>query len=269
MNSTERAFQKTIYAYYREHGRVLPWRSAITPYKVLVSEVMLQQTQADRVIPKFQEFLRTFPSIKALSSAPLSQVLSCWSGLGYNRRARFLHECAKKIATEYKGRVPKNIAELEKLPGIGAYSARALASFAYNEPHPFIETNIRAVYIHHFFPKKRVVADSELLPIIERTLDRKNPREWYSALMDYGAYVKKEYTNPSRRSKNHTTQSTFKGSRRELRGGILKLLLEKPMTANHLARELKKDAKEVTEVLARLVSDGLVVQRGRSFFVAS
>ncbi|PIT91262.1 endonuclease III [Candidatus Kaiserbacteria bacterium CG10_big_fil_rev_8_21_14_0_10_49_17] len=269
MNSTERAFRKTVYAYYREHKRVLPWRVSVTPYKVLVSEVMLQQTQAERVVPKFREFLRTFPSLASLGAAPLSHVLSCWSGLGYNRRARFLHESAKIIATQHNGWVPRSVAELEKLPGIGAYSARAIAAFAYNEAHPFIETNIRAVYIHHFFPKKKVIADSELLPIIKRTLDTKNPREWYAALMDYGAYLKKEQGNPSRRSQTHTRQSAFKGSRRELRGHLLKELLKKPATVKRLSKEMHRSEKEIAEALAVLARDGLIVQKGLSFSVSS
>ena len=151
---TPKKFKDTVWKYYREHGRSdLPWRKTTDPYRILVSEVMLQQTQVERVIPYYTRFLKKFPTVRALAKAPLSQVLIAWQGLGYNRRAKMLHEAAKEVVRGHGGLFPRTALELEKLPGVGPYTAHAVAAFAYNEDGICIETNIRTAVTHHFFPK--------------------------------------------------------------------------------------------------------------------
>lgn len=248
------SFQKKILSHYKKHGRHnLPWRKTKNPYKILVSEIMLQQTQVDRVIPKYKEFIKKFPTAQTLSKASLQEVLSLWSGLGYNRRAKYLREAAKEISS--KG-FPKTIEGLKSLSGVGPYTACAVAVFSYSQVHVLIETNIRSVFIHEFFPKKKKVADKDIFPLIEATLYKKDPRMWYWALMDYGAYLKKTLPNPSRKSKHHSTQSAFKGSLREVRGYILK---KAPLKVSDIPFEKER----VSKALNSLVKEGfLTVKKG-------
>jgi A/G-specific adenine glycosylase len=217
-------FQNIILTHYKDLGRIFPWRENINPWGVLVSEFMLQQTQTERVIDYWNRWMEKWPSPKDLAEASLEEVLREWSGLGYNRRARFLKEAAVKITNNFCGQVPQTPILLKTLPGIGDYSSGAIACFAYNVPCVFIETNIRRVLIHFFFKDKTEVKDSELFPILEETLYTENPREWYWALMDYGAELKKVTVNPNRRSAHYTKQSKFEGSLRQLRGAIIKTL---------------------------------------------
>jgi len=171
MNKKERAFVEMLWGWYRAQGRHgLPWRHTHDPYAILVSEVMLQQTQVERVIPKYTAFIARFPAVSKLAEAPLADVLILWQGLGYNRRAKYLHECAKSIVREYGGKFPKSEVELRSLPGVGAYTAGAVGAFAFDEGVPIIETNIRTVFIHHFFNNRDVVSDAEVLQIVKRTL---------------------------------------------------------------------------------------------------
>ncbi len=260
------AFRKKVYGYYFKQGRDLPWRHTKNPYRVLVSEVMLQQTQVDRVIPKYCVFLKMFPTVRSFASAPLSDVLRLWQGLGYNRRGKFLHEAAKMIVRDYGGKFPKTPELIEKLHGVGPYTARAISTFAYNTPEVFIETNIRTVYLHHFFKNKTGIRDVNILERIEQTLDRKNPREWYWALMDYGAFLKKQHGNANHRSAHYTRQSKFEGSNRQIRGLIIKTVLaEKSITAVALARKIKKPAQVVQGVADTLAREGLVKKIGKKY----
>lgn len=154
---------------------------------------------------------------------------------------------------------PEDPERLEKLPGIGHYTARAIAAFAYNKPHAFIETNIRAVYIHFFFPDQGTVTDAELLPLIEETLDRKNPRAWYSALMDYGAKLKKEGKGKNARSAHYAKQKAFKGSDREVRGAILRMAVErKRLTLAQLVRGLPFPKERIASNVEKLAKEGLL-----------
>ena len=263
-----KAFRRRVRAHYARHGRhTLPWRKTTDPYRILVSEMMLQQTQVDRVIPKYRAFLKQFPTVRALACAPRRVVLAAWSGLGYNRRARFLHEAAQHVVAEHGGRFPQDIAALEALPGVGHYTARAVAAFAFNTPVVMIETNIRTVYLHEFFADAQHVPDSELVPIIERTRDTRNSREWYAALMDYGTHLKKQHTNPSRRSKHHTRQSAFKGSRRQLRGCIVRTLADADARASTaaLARVCNRSREETQHALEALAREGMVRRDKRSW----
>ncbi|MBP9771497.1 MAG: A/G-specific adenine glycosylase [Candidatus Pacebacteria bacterium] len=276
---TETTFKKRVWAHYKKHGRTLPWRPISLketrdrnfPYRVLVSEIMLQQTQVDRVIPKFDAFIKKFPSFQALTKASTGDVLRAWQGLGYNRRALALKRTAELIVRDYKGILPSSEKELIALPGIGTYTAGALRAFVFNEPSVIIETNIRTVYIHHYAElrgqnadKNGKIRDDDLLVLIGKTLDTKNPREWYWALMDYGSYLKKEFGNASQKSKHYTRQSKFEGSRRQVRGAVLRALLQKPKTISALMKELKKNKEDVASVLIDLKKEGFVQQKGRT-----
>lgn len=265
----ERAFIRAVRAYYRKHGRHdLPWRHTTEPYKILVSETMLQQTQVPRVIPKYREFLRAFPTVRALARAPLGDVLRAWQGLGYNRRAKLLWLGAQEVVDIHHGTYPRTYQDLVRLPGVGPYTAGAVMAFAYNEPVPLIETNIRTVYLHHFFADRADVPDAALLPYIAATLDRRNPRVWYAALMDYGTHLKQTVGNVSRKSRHYTRQSSFKGSMRQLRGAILRALTAAPMTRHALHKALDGfSGRTIDEQLTALTTEGLITKRGRTFLL--
>lgn len=223
---TDDAFRKLVLGYSQTQGRHdLPWRKAITPYRILVSEVMLQQTQVSRVIEKYETFLSLFPTFRALAVASTANALKAWQGLGYNRRALALQRCAQTIQREYRGRLPKEYNALLELPGIGPYTAGAIMAFAFDAPVPIIETNIRRVYLHHFFPDQNKVSDDTLIPLIARHVSQvASARQWYAALMDYGSFLAQNLPNPNRRSKHYTKQAPFQGSLRQVRGGILRHL---------------------------------------------
>lgn len=266
MNTSE--FQETVWDYYSKNARTMPWRDNTDPYYVLVSELMLQQTQVDRVIPKFKEFVSRFPDITSLAGASLGDVISLWSGLGYNRRARFLHESAKAIVAEMGGTIPNDNEKLISLPGIGENTAAAIRAYAFNEPVVFVETNIRAAIIHHFFEDtSEGVSDAEVLEIAQNVLDTENPREWYWALMDYGSHLKKTHGNPARRSKHHTKQSAFEGSSRQIRGNVLKLLITEPMSFKELQAHINDDRLQT--VLDQLVKEKMIIVSGHEFSLAS
>lgn len=255
-------FQKDVYSFFKSNGRhTLPWRKTKNPYRILVSEIMLQQTQVDRVIPKYRSFLKRFKTPQVLAEASLGEVLREWQGLGYNRRAKMLHEAAKAIMLNYEGKIPKSYAELTSLPGIGDYTAKAVRVFAWNEPEVLIETNVRSVFLHHFFPNQEGISDKKLLPYVEVTLDTKNTREWYSALMDYGSYLKKTTLNPSRKSAHHTKQKSFKGSNREVRGAILRALISEAKSLSVVFKELDFSQGRIEKQILALKKEGLVVIR--------
>ena len=255
-------FQKTVWDYYRAHRRDMPWRAEPTPYYVLVSELMLQQTQVSRVQAKFVSFIRKFPTPEALAAAPLADVLEAWSGLGYNRRAKFLWQAAQAIMRDHGGQVPRTQRELVSLPGVGPNTAGALLAYAFNEPAVFIETNIRTVFIHHFFNDHTdAVSDAELRELVALALPIENPREWYWALMDYGTELKATVGAKLERVKHHRPQSPFKGSRRQVRGLVIKLLVEqRSMPATEIA--LLIPDPRVGEVCDELVAEGMLVRRG-------
>jgi len=266
------AFRLAIWNYYRRHGRDLPWRRTRDPYRILVSEIMLQQTQADRVIGYYEKFLARFPDVAALARARLADILGIWHGLGYNRRALYLKRAAEEIAARHGGAVPCDPDALAQLPGIGAATAGAIAAFAFNSPVPFIETNIRRAYIHLFFPRRRAVPDAALLPLIARTMSRKNPRAWYYALMDYGAMLgaaQKGKKNPNRRSKHYTKQTRFSGSDRELRGKIITLALKKRrLNETMLPAKLNADAERIKRITAALLREGLLTNKNRKIRIS-
>ncbi len=263
-------FKRTIWLYYRRFGRRFLWRKTRDPYRILVSEIMLQQTQAGRVKEKYPEFLRTFPTVRSLARAPLSRVLRAWQGMGYNRRALFLKKIAATILKKFNGRVPSSQEKLESLPGIGHATASAIRAFAFNAPGVFIETNIRRVFIHFFFANKKKVSDKEILPLVKKTLDRAHPREWYWALMDYGTMLGEKRENPNRKSAHYARQAPFRGSRRELRGRILRVLLaHSAQTEKSIVRLTKARAGIARDVLAGLLRDRLIKKRRGLFSISS
>ena len=206
---------------------------------------MLQQTQTDRVIPYWKRWIELWPSPNDLMQASGEQVLKEWNGLGYNRRAMYLKECAKVIVRDFNGIVPDKPEILAKLPGIGQYTSGAIACFAYNYPSVFIETNIRSVMLHFFFSGREGINDSEIIPLIEKTLDFSNPRKWYWALMDYGAALKKQNHNPNRQSAHYTRQSAFKGSFRQIRGSLVRALVSGgPATVEELRTRMDVHGEE-------------------------
>lgn len=264
-------FQKEVWAYYRQHGRHdLPWRQAasgqkLDPYHVLVSEIMLQQTQVSRVIPKYCQFLAIFPDVTALAAASLGEVLRVWSGLGYNRRAKFLWQAAAVIMQEYKGHFPQHREQLVQLPGVGVNTAGAVLAYAFNQPAIFVETNIRTVFIHYYFHAQAGIPDRAILELVGQTLDRSNPREWYWALMDYGSWLKQTIGNVNHRSKSYVRQSAFAGSRRQLRGQIIRLLGKRPLTGRQLRMQLQ-DAR-LPEVIDELLAEQLIQKRSETYYL--
>ena len=248
------------------HQRSMPWRDNTDPYWIVVSEVMLQQTQVSRVLPKFEQFVATFPNLEALAQATLRDVLHAWSGLGYNRRAKFLHQAAQQIVAQYDTVVPKSRPALEQLPGIGPNTAGAILAYAYNQPVIFIETNIRSVYLHHFFPGQTSIADADLLKLVKATLDIKKPREWYWALMDYGSWLKQQLPNPSRASRHHAIQSQFEGSVRQLRGEVIRLLLSGVTDKIELV-QCVNDAR-LSQVLLQLEHEQIIVSTDNNIRIA-
>lgn len=269
-------FKRKIWFHYRRMGRTaLPWRHTRDPYAILVSEVMLQQTQAARVEEYYKRFLKRFPTFRALARAKSGDVLSEWQGLGYNRRALFLKRTAEVVMDRFGGHLPPDRALLESLPGIGKGTSGALMAFAFNMPEVFIETNIRRVFIHFFFKKRRRVTDAELERYIESSVDRKNAREWYWALMDYGAAMHTVGTlrdikfallsNPNRRSAHYKKQSAFSGSDRQLRGKIVRSVLAEKNGKVALRSFLKINAvskRKLEKILSGLEKEGFIVRKG-------
>jgi A/G-specific adenine glycosylase len=254
-------FQNIILTHYKDSGRTFPWRENTSPWGVLVSEFMLQQTQTERVIDYWNRWMKKWPFPKDLAEASLEEVLREWSGLGYNRRARFLKETAVKITNNFDGQVPQNRELLKTLSGIGEYSSGAIACFAYNVPCIFIETNIRRVLIHFYFQDQSEINDSELFPILEEILYEKNPREWYWALMDYGSELKKVTINPNRRSAHYTKQSKFEGSLRQVRGAIIRTLAKDgPADAKALHEKTGFEYERLDQALEKLHHESMVAE---------
>ncbi|MBY0310333.1 A/G-specific adenine glycosylase [Patescibacteria group bacterium] len=263
MTEAEAHFASVVWKYYAEKGRHdLPWRKSHHPYHVLVSEMMLQQTQVERVIPKYQTFLKTFPTVKALAEAPLADVLTLWQGLGYNRRAGYLHKAAQAIVSDHKGRFPKDRAALLSLPGVGSYTASALMAFAYNAPVVLIETNVRTVFIYHFFNNRSGIKDASILKLVERTLPSQRSRDWYAALMDYGTYLKRTVGNLNAKSSSYKKQTRFVGSARQVRGAIMRTLVKDKRALSLLDFEKRLTDLDITKIRAQLqslVKESLVV----------
>jgi A/G-specific adenine glycosylase len=261
-------FRKIVLTYYEHAGRDLAWRHTNDPYHILVSEIMLQQTQVGRVTIKYPEFITTFPTFAALADAPLHRVLAVWQGMGYNRRAIALQACAKRVETEFSGTLPDNVETLNTFPGIGHATACSIAAFAFNMPVAFIETNIRRVFIHFFFGDSLSVTDREILPLVEQSLDTTNPRIWYWALMDFGSALKNTIPNPNKKSAHYTKQSKFVGSDREIRGMLLRSLVTNPQQdEKELVGSISVSVERVHKVIDRLADEGFISRNGTTLMI--
>jgi len=243
----------------------MPWRAHRTPYRVFVSEIMLQQTGIARVWEPYKRFLRRFPSFAALARASVADVLDAWHGLGYNRRALALRESARLISTTHGGRLPRTAEELRRLPGVGPSTAAAILVYAFDLPVPFIETNIRRVFIHFFFPRTAGVADSKILPLVQATMDRRRPREWFYALMDYGTMLAQSGVNANRRSAIYKRQAPFEGSLRQLRGRVVAHLLKTGSDSLRGIRAAVGEDRRVRQALDALAAEGFLQRRSDRF----
>ena len=264
-------FRGLVYSAYGSEGRSFPWRENTDPWGIFVSEFMLQQTQTERVIRYWERWMEKWPSPAALCEAGLEEVLKEWSGLGYNRRAKNLRESAFVIIKDFDGIIPGVPEILIKLPGIGAYSAGAIACFAYNYPALFIETNIRSAMLHFFFPGREGVTDREMMPVLDASMDRKNPRKWYWALMDYGAALKKSKTNPNRRSAHYRRQSMFSGSLRQVRGSLVRALVSgEKLTPEELRSRIDVPAeeKDFYKALEALKNESMVAEEDGKYRIS-
>lgn len=262
------SFQNFIWTFYKNEGRKFEWRNVDSPYYVMVSEIMLQQTQTYRVEPKYRAFIDAFPDLESLASASLRDVLVMWQGLGYNRRGKFLHQAAQKIMQEFDGNIPEDPELLVTLPGIGKNTAGSISAFAFNRPTIFIETNIRTVFIHSFFKEQESIHDNLIIPLIGQTVDQDNPREWYYALMDYGVHLKKIVPNPSRRSKHHAVQSKFQGSDRQIRGAIIRALVQRHALSEPELTIICSGDSRVPAILGQLEQERFIQRIGELFSIA-
>ena len=261
-------FRKLIYSYFKNNRRDFPFRKEITPYNVLVSEIMLQQTQTGRVVEKYLEFKEKFPDFLSLSKAPNEILLKVWQGMGYNRRALALKQIAKTVVTDFNGNLPDSIDILKSFPQIGHNTASSILAFAFDKPSIFIETNIRRVYIYFFFPRKKQINDKNILPVVERTVDRDNPREWYYALMDYGVMLKKTHPELNKRSSHYRKQSPFKGSNRQIRGKVLKILTaESVLLESTLSKKLQLSIDKLRPILQQLEREGFIKRDGNKISI--
>ena len=261
-----RRFREAVWRHYRMHGRSFPWRDTRDPYEILVSEIMLQQTQTNRVREYFTRFLERFPSFASLARARSGSVIRQWQGLGYNRRALALHRLARVVVGEYGGVLPTDRDALRALPGIGLYTAVAVRAFVWNEPETVVETNIRSAVIYFFFPERTGVSEQEIAAIVQATVDRRSPREWYYALMDYGVWAKSERRDIIRRWADYRPQSRFRGSDRELRGAAIRYLVKKrSCSKREMERILGGAVVRVRKILNALVREGFIELRAGKF----
>ncbi|MCH4053115.1 MAG: adenine glycosylase [Atopobiaceae bacterium] len=271
------AFRAGVLARGRELYRDLPWRRDFDPYGIWVSEVMLQQTQVARVEGRWQRWMALFPTVDALAAASPADVLAEWQGMGYNRRAIALLKAAQVVSSA-GGELPCDDVALRALPGIGPATAAGIQAFAFDLPSVYLETNVRSVFLHELFPDAEDVPDSALVPLVEATCPSDahdpadDPRTWYYALLDYGAFLKRAVGNPSRRSRGHATQSRFEGSRRQKRAEVVRILLAAPdagrgMGEGEVLAALNEregqagrppvDVETVTGILEELAREGL------------
>jgi len=252
-------FHHIIKTFYRDRGRTLPWRKTRDPYAIFISEFMLQQTQVERVLKKYEPFISVFPDFFSLAHAPLHRVIDLWQGLGYNRRCIYMKQSAEAVVQRFGGTLPEAAEQLIALPGIGKTTAAAMVTFAYNIPTVFVETNIRRVFIHFFFPDSPEVSDTEIFPLVEKTLDREEPRQWYYALMDYGVWLKKRFKNINHRSKGYTKQPAFAGSDRQIRGKVLKTLIAEPRLSGYeIAERISVNNARVQKIILKLAEEGFL-----------
>lgn len=255
-----RSFRHLVLDWFEENQRDLPWRNTRDPYRVLVSEVMLQQTQVSRVLPKYTEFIEHFPSVAALGAASTGEVLRAWKGLGYNRRAMYLRQTAEAIQLEYRGIFPERISDLERLPGIGRYTARAIACFAFEAHVAIVETNVRRAIDWFVDPAlKTALPQAALEHLAMRLLPPNVAWQWNQAMIDFGAlYVP---TRP-RNSDRPRPAQRFEDTDRFWRGRIVDVLrvAEGALPFEAMLEQLpyRPDERRVRKLLTALSDEGLV-----------
>ncbi len=259
------SFRRKIFRFYAKHRRDLPWRNTTDPYRVTVAEIMLQQTQVERVLPKYEEWISLWPNWRALSQASNEEILRAWSGLGYNRRALYLHKLAVAIVGEHDGRLPQTPELLERLPGIGPYTSHAILIFAFNQPLATIDTNIRRVLLHSFgLPS--TLSPKAVHEFAERLLPKRRARDWHNALMDYSRLMlPKQIASIPPLSR----QSRFEGSSRQVRGEIIRRLVQRqPVSLRTICRGMNREISEVEKIADRMVAEGLIRRtKGRVWLV--
>jgi A/G-specific adenine glycosylase len=256
-NEKIKRFQKKVLSFYEKNKRDLPWRTTTDPYKILLSELMLQQTQVKRVIFYYQKWIAKWPTIDALASASLPEVLQMWMGLGYNTRAVNLHSTVRTIVSEFKSDVIKAMKQYKELPGIGRYTSQAVQIFSSNADLVTVDTNIRRILINEFnLPTK--VADTELWDLAEKCLPLGKSRDWHNALMDYGSL---HLTAQKTGIKPKTQQSRFDGSNRQIRAKILRCLLQKSMSLTEFENTFELEQTRLKPILDKMIEEKIVVKR--------
>jgi A/G-specific adenine glycosylase len=260
---TVQRFQKKVFSFYQQNKRELPWRNTDDPYKILVSELMLQQTQVSRVVSYYERWIARWPTISDLASASRAEVLKAWMGLGYNTRAVHLHKAAQKIVAEYDGDVLAAMKQYQEIPGVGRYTAQAVQIFSTNADLVTVDTNIRRIFIVEFHLSEEL-SMRELWGYAEQCLPLGRSREWHNALMDYGALhqtAKKTGIRPT------SQQSEFEGSDRQRRAAVLRLLLSGPASFETLHRAVGGERMRLRKILGKMVDEGLLVLRNKWYQV--
>lgn len=261
--------QRVVYDFYERNGRHhLPWRMPepdghFDGYKILVSEIMLQQTQVERVLPRYLSFIERFPTVTSVADASQADIMQAWTGLGYYRRARNLHQSCQMIMATWNGRLPQKSAELVMLPGVGANTAGALMAYTFNAPVVFVETNIRTVFLYYYLADRNKISDTEIKQLVEKTLDKVQPRQWYWALMDYGSYLKKGFGTLNQRSTSYRRQAAFSGSRRQLRGAVIAQLTAQSLSLPELSMRIADN--RLAAVLEELCNEKLIRLRNLKY----
>jgi len=254
------AFQQKIFDWWKGHKRDLPWRHTHDPYKIMVSEVMLQQTQVSRVLMRYAEFIEVYPDVQSLAKAKTSDVLKIWKGMGYNRRALYLHQAAKIISEKYHNHFPLSQQLLSKLPGVGKYTARAILVFAHKKDIAMVDTNIRKIITHFFFQDKKQ-PENVIQDLADQLLPKGKSWQWHQALMDLGSQMQ---TISNAKCPMSNKKLPFRESNRFFRGRIVDLLREKGWKETALLREMvKRHGKDVQfykKILEKLLQEGLLTR---------
>ncbi|VVB60515.1 G/T mismatches repair enzyme [uncultured archaeon] len=260
---TVQRFQKKVFSFYQQNKRELPWRNTTDPYKILVSELMLQQTQVSRVISYYERWIARWPTISDLASASRAEVLKAWMGLGYNTRAVYLHKAAQKIVAEYDGDVLTAMKQYQEIPGVGRYTAQAVQIFSRNTDLVTVDTNIRRIFIAEFHLSEEL-SMRELWGYAEQCLPLGRSREWHNALMDYGAL---HQTAKKTGIRSVSQQSEFEGSDRQRRAAVLRLLLSGPASFDTIHRALGGERMKIRKILGKMVDEDLLVLQNKRYQV--
>ncbi|MHA2252598.1 MAG: Fe-S cluster assembly protein HesB [Candidatus Kariarchaeaceae archaeon] len=255
-------FHEMLFSWWADNKRQFPWRDTTDPYKIMVSEFMLQQTQAIRVIPKFLLFTEKYPDLQTLSEADKKELLTIWSGLGYNRRAIWLQQAAGELLKFEP--FPQDPVVLRKLRGVGSYTSRAIPIFAFNADLVTVDTNIRRILIYEGFAQEES-SERELYEIAENLLPMGKSRDYHSALMDYGALSK---TSKVTKISSINKHAPFKGSTRDFRGKIIKCLTKrKGLSRRDLQEKCSIPGNEIIKILQGLIDDELIQYKSGRYYI--